>query len=287
MADAVAQIPPQMLAAALRDLEGEELDPNTEQGRRRSTELLQGLLANHDSTRRLVDALQRHGAASLVDMPALPKRYGPMTPAPRRLPRDAGLDVPPMGSGELDAYVQAPAEPHRMVHLDLDSANVLQLATPSALGFQEDRVEPSPEAVKREFDDVVLQAQRQLRARISSPNIWKRAKCLFVGPPGEWRVTARIVAKNFVVIEVKRGPSLLKLQSLTSGRDMYVRLYDHANVVFADKLSLADAPRVKDRLADAFAHDVEGGVETLFELRRAMVDAQVDIAPPLGQLAAR
>lgn len=105
MVDVVAQIPPQMLAAALRDLVGEEVDPNTEQGRQRSTELLQGLLANHESSRRLVDALQRHGAASLADAPALPKRYGRMATAPKRLPRDPLLDVPPMGSAEFDAQV--------------------------------------------------------------------------------------------------------------------------------------------------------------------------------------
>lgn len=283
MANAVAQIPPQMLAAALRDLVGEEVDPNTEQGRHRSTELLKGLLANHDGTRRLVDALQHHGAANLADAPAPPKRYGRMTAAPERLPRDPQLDVPPMGSEEFENFVQTPAATHRILHLDLDNASVVQLATPDLLGFLEDRVEPTPKQVTREFDEVVLQAQRQLLARMSSANFWVRTKRRFVSHLSQWRVTTRIMAKNFVAIEVKRGPSRLKLLALTSGRVMYVRLYNHTSVVFMDKLSLADTSGAGDRLTVAFENDMEGGFETLLELRRAMVNAQEDLALRLGE----
>lgn len=107
MADAVAKIPLRILAAALRDLAGEELDPDTEQGCQRSVELLQGLLANRDSTRRLIDALQRHGAANLGAALTLPERYGRMITASERLPRDPQLDMPPTGSAEFEAFVQA------------------------------------------------------------------------------------------------------------------------------------------------------------------------------------
>lgn len=107
MADAIAKIPLQVLANALRDVVGEEVDPDTEQGRQRSAELLQELLANRDSTRRLVDALQHHSAANLGDAPALPERYGRMVTTSERLAREPQFDAPPTGSAEFEAFVQA------------------------------------------------------------------------------------------------------------------------------------------------------------------------------------
>lgn len=273
MADATAQIPADVLAAALSELEGVALDPSTPDGRLESAKIAERLMSDEGSSKRLLAALEKH-SASAMPREASKAAYGPAVMVQTSLPREAANEEPPIGSAEFEAFLSNPPDLTNLAHRDIKPANVMPLAAPTELGFQEELAEPLSPAT-RQFDAVFLDAQRQL-AKLGSGgrrSLWKRIQAVF-DKPSEWRISSRVLAKNYVVVEVKHGQSKIQWSSIASGSFLYVSIETDGKVTLKQKLTLADRVRTQQQVTAAFGSKAEAGAHTLLELRRTMLAAE-------------
>jgi len=105
MADATVRIEPDVLAAALRDIEGVEVDLSTQEGARAGALMVERLLADPESAEKLLSAVERRAEAVGRAPTKFPDVYGPVETVASTSPQDASLAVPPIGSAEFDAYM--------------------------------------------------------------------------------------------------------------------------------------------------------------------------------------
>lgn len=101
--DFAAGIDPAILAAALREVEGVELDPSTESGAVAAGLIVQRLMQDEESLRRLLDVLVRlaEEASGVIDFP---QEFGPVVTSSAVIP-DLPMAAPPIGSEEFEQYI--------------------------------------------------------------------------------------------------------------------------------------------------------------------------------------
>ena len=77
MADAIPNIPPGVLAAALKDIEGEAFDLSTVDGTKTAAEQVARLMQHEETLQHLLVALENHAGAAFSDA-NIPVAYGPV-----------------------------------------------------------------------------------------------------------------------------------------------------------------------------------------------------------------
>lgn len=102
--DFTARIDPAILAAALREVEGVELDPSTESGAIAAGLIVQRMLQDEHSLQRLLEVLVRLEEAALGDSIDYPQEFGPVATSSEVFP-DLRMGAPPIGSEEFEQYM--------------------------------------------------------------------------------------------------------------------------------------------------------------------------------------
>jgi hypothetical protein len=272
MVDALATIPPEVLAAALLEVEGVEFDLSTAEGATQAAASAERLMQDAGSLERLLAALERHGNHVVNETP-LPATFGRVAMEADALPAASAWLVPPVGSAEFDAFVSEPV-PAMDEQGDLVEATA-QPSPPSLLGFDERSIEPVPIAAMREFDSIFLDVQRQLRLRArktSRQGFWERLSTLFspappVDPPLHF--TSKAV-RNFTTVTAHQGSSTkILLQSIASGEVLFVQVRINGAIKMKDRITLADRRTAVQRFTEVLAEEAEVGAEAVHALRDA------------------
>lgn len=102
--DSTARIDPAILAAALREVEGVDLDPSTDSGAIAAGLIVQRVLQDKDSMQRLLDVVLRLEMEALGDSIDYPQEFGPVVTSSEAFP-DLLMATPPIGSEEFEQYM--------------------------------------------------------------------------------------------------------------------------------------------------------------------------------------
>ncbi|ARN21872.1 hypothetical protein [Piscinibacter gummiphilus] len=274
MADALAGIPPNVLAAALHEVEGGEFDLSTEEGARQAAALVERLMQDSDSLDRLLRALERHNSKAVEQAP-LPSSFGAVAMEADALPAaTTAWHEPPVGSAEFDAFLSE-SSPDAVEQADV-VAGAVQPSPPSVLGFEEASVEPVPAAAYKEFDAFLLEVQRQLKHRarkeVQREGFWARLHSIFSASPRSdlpWRYATKAIS-NYTTVAARQGNSTkVQLQSIASGKVLFVLIHVNGTIRLKDRITLADRSRAVQRFTEVLAGDAEVGAEAVHELRDA------------------
>lgn len=271
MADATVRIEPDVLAAALREVEGVVVDPSTEEGARAGALIIERLLADPESAEKLLSAVERHAEAGADVATKFPDVYDPVETVDSTSTRGVSRAAPPIGSAEFDAYMDETAP--ELVTEDEESAiTAMPVAEPRELGFAVDAAAPPPRA---EVDAALRDAQRLFEVKLQGPHTFRtRFKAavdvLMDRGEREWDVVALPLARNRFVVQLKRQNERWRWESIAAGDWLYVLVVTDGRLAFKDRLSLTDLDATKERLEAAFASEPSAGARTLRALRLAM-----------------
>lgn len=284
MADAIANIPPKVLAAALQDVEGVVCDLSTAEGERKAIEIATRLMQSSETLEPLLVALEKHGGTNFSA--ALPATYGPVAMEADALPSDSTWNMPPIGSTEFDTFMTEQAQ-SPIAQQDL--VEVSKPSPPSLLGFIEYSAEPVSITAFKKFDSIFLDAQRQLKLRAKKTHkvgFWSRIFTAAFTEDSSAKPPLRFATKmveNYTVVEARQGSyTKLNLQSIASGTVLFVLVRIDGKVIMKDRITLSDPDRAVQRFTEVFAEDAEAGAEALHELR----DANASLLFSSGNLVA-
>lgn len=102
--DFTARIDPAILAAALREVEGVDLDPSTESGAIAASRIVQRVLQDEDSLQRLLDVLLRLEMEASGVSDDCAQEFGPVATSSEVF-QDLPMGAPPIGSEEFEQYM--------------------------------------------------------------------------------------------------------------------------------------------------------------------------------------
>lgn len=273
MPDLTARISAPILAAALREVEGVEVDPSTPEGELESAQIVSRLMSDEASAERLLSALEHHGASSVVAEAALPATYGAVAVAPARAHAGTTNDEPPVGSADFEEFVRTQSQREQDVAATAQELAGQTLAAPSALGFEDEPVVPLTPPLRQQIDVVLLAAQRKLEASHAKTSFLQRFRWVMTNEPFEWRTRCRVLANNYLQVDAVRGSSRVHWASIASKGVLYVFVTTDGKITLNERIDLSDKVHAQDRLAEAFASEPEAGAEALRELRNTMVEA--------------
>lgn len=272
MVDPTARIDPDVLAAALRDVEGVELDLSTEDGVKTGAKLVERLMSNTESAERLLDAVARHADVALSAERPFPETYGAAAQAEGNHPSIPSLDVPPIGSPEFEAFMAVPASADELGPENVPNGT-MPTANPSELGFASEVAPPPPWG---DVDVVLRGVQRLLEVRLRAPHTFKQRiqAALDVlmdrSVAREWDALAMPKARNRFVVQLKREKNLWLWDSIAAGDSLYVMVIADGNLTFKGRLPLSNPPAARQLLENVFSSEPMVGVRTLHALRIAM-----------------
>jgi hypothetical protein len=274
MVDPTAHIAAPMLAAALREVAGVELDPSTPEGELESARVVSRLMADEATAQRLLTALEQLGANAIASAQPVPAAYGPVA-VTRPLAAASTDDEPPIGSADFEGFVRAQAQLQQGLAAAEHELAGQTLATPSALGFEDEPVVPITRPLRQQLDLVLLAAQRRLEADASAgkPSFLQRFRWALSNEPLEWRTRCRVIANNYLQVDAVRGSSRVHWASIAANGVLYVYVTTDGKVTLRERLDLSDKAGTEGRLAEAFAAEPAAGAEALRELRNTLVDA--------------
>ena len=285
MTNAIAKIPPRVLAAALQEVEGVVCDLSTAEGEQKAVELAARLMRNEETLEPLLAALEKHGGAEFAGA-ELPSVYGPVAMEADALPSDPAWNVPPIGSPEFDSFMD------EHVQGEAGRQNVVELskpAPPSLLGFTEVSAEPVSITALKEFDTIFLDAQRELTLRAKrahKPGVLSRVFSAVFSSGFTAEPPLRFATKtvdNYTVVEARKGAyTKLHVHSIASGKVIFVMVRIDGKVTMKDRITLTDRVSAVQRFTEVFADEAEVGAVALHELR----DANANLLFSSGTLAA-
>lgn len=102
--DFAARIDPAILAAALREAEGVEVDPSTQSGAVAAALIVQRVMQDEDALQRLLDVLVRLDETASGESMDYPQEYGPVATSSQVFP-DLPMGAPPIGSEEFEQFI--------------------------------------------------------------------------------------------------------------------------------------------------------------------------------------
>jgi hypothetical protein len=290
MEDAIARIDPQVLAAALRDVEGVSLDPSSEEGAKEAAQRVERLMSDTKTEKQLLDAIERHTDSALSTDAPFPSEYSQVETIPSTQAQNSALDVPPVGSAEFEAYIAAPADRKKIVAKEFEIDSGLPLASPSELGFPSDATEEIEPLPRYEVDAVVREAQRVFERKQLKHSFTERFRVAVDAlrnrlSPNWVSMITPMAARNRYVVDVRRLDAHWHWDSVLVGRHLYVVMSADGKQTLRMRLPLSDSATTTHRLETVFADEPTAGAETLRALRIAMIGSAGAARGPMRKFA--
>lgn len=290
MASAIARIDPEVLAAALRDVEGVSLDPSNKGGAKEVARRVERLMGDPKTEKQFMDAIERHTDSTLSNDAPFPLEYGQVGVAASAQEHSSALDVPPIGSAEFDAYMAAPVDRKKIVAKEVEIDSGFPLASPSELGFPSEVTEETEPLASYEVDAVVREAQRVFERKQLKQSFRERFRVAVdalrnrLSPNWVSRITP-MVARNRYVVDVRRLDAHWHWDSVLVGRHLYVLMSADGRQDRRMQLPLSDSATTTRQLETVFAEEPTAGAETLRALRIAMMGSAAAARDPMRKFA--